>query len=77
MSAKIDLTGKKFGKLYVLREDGRIRKEAAWLCVCSCGMRKTMKQWSEFLNVPYGTLQRKAKQGKAGTFLKGRLNASA
>ena len=37
MSRKIDLTGQKFGRLTVLHEDGRIRKEAAWLCECECG----------------------------------------
>lgn len=37
MSAKIDITGQTFARLTVLREDGRIRKEAAWLCSCECG----------------------------------------
>lgn len=42
MSAKIDLTGKVFGKLTVLREDG-VRtspngsRTLLWRCVCECG----------------------------------------
>lgn len=36
-SRKIDLTGKRFGRLVVIREAGRKRKEAAWECLCECG----------------------------------------
>lgn len=34
---KIDLTGRVFGRLTVVREDGRICGGLAWLCRCSCG----------------------------------------
>ncbi|MCL2598139.1 MAG: hypothetical protein FWD66_10930 [Paludibacter sp.] len=34
---KIDLTGKKFSMLMVIKEAGRKREEAAWLCKCDCG----------------------------------------
>lgn len=37
MSVMIDLTGKQFGKLLVLKQDGYIGKELAWLCRCECG----------------------------------------
>lgn len=42
MSAKINLTGKSFGHLIVLSENGRHRKEAAWLCLCECGTEITL-----------------------------------
>lgn len=32
-----DLTGKKFGKLTVLRENGRSHKQYLWECKCECG----------------------------------------
>lgn len=37
MSKKIDLTGQRFGKLLVVSEAGRKRKEVQWLCKCDCG----------------------------------------
>lgn len=37
MSRKIDLTGKRFGKLTVIGEAGHRGKELAWLCQCDCG----------------------------------------
>jgi hypothetical protein len=40
MSKVIDLTGKRFGNLIVLRHDGFMRRSAAWLCVCDCGREK-------------------------------------
>lgn len=33
----IDLTGKKFGRLTVIRRDGHKGHRVAWLCRCSCG----------------------------------------
>lgn len=36
-SRKIDLTGRNFGRLVVIREAGRKRKEVAWECLCKCG----------------------------------------
>lgn len=38
-SRKIDLTGKRFGKLVVIRENGRKRKEVQWECLCDCGKK--------------------------------------
>lgn len=37
MSTKIDLTGGRFGRLRVIGEAGRKRKEVLWECVCDCG----------------------------------------
>lgn len=41
MSKKIDLTGQRFGKLVVLREDGKKWDKVAWLCQCDCGKLHT------------------------------------
>lgn len=35
---KEDLTGKRFGKLFVIRRDGSITGQAMWLCKCDCGV---------------------------------------
>lgn len=38
MSRKIDITGKRFGKLTAIREDGRdTHGIILWLCECECG----------------------------------------
>jgi 5-methylcytosine-specific restriction endonuclease McrA len=38
MGKKIDLTGKTFGRLYVLKEYGKNKSnKITWLCRCSCG----------------------------------------
>jgi len=38
MTAKINLTGQRFGKLIVIRDDGRTKDERViWLCRCDCG----------------------------------------
>lgn len=34
---KIDLTGRRFGRLLVIREAGRKNGHVAWLCRCDCG----------------------------------------
>ena len=34
---KIDLTGKKFGRLTVLKQSGTKHKECVWECMCDCG----------------------------------------
>ena len=34
---KIDITGQRFGRLIVLRENGRKGKSLLWLCRCDCG----------------------------------------
>lgn len=43
MSARIDLTGKKFGRWTVLRFTGqRLHSSALWTCRCSCGTETTV-----------------------------------
>lgn len=37
MAKQIDLTGKRFGKLYVIGRDGYLNNQKAWLCRCDCG----------------------------------------
>ena|SRR5690554_430155 len=45
MSKKIDLTGKKFGKLTVLKEAPKRGQVRYWLCQCDCGSNpKEIKQ---------------------------------
>jgi hypothetical protein len=34
---KIDLTGKKFGRLTAMSEIGKKHKQVYWLCICECG----------------------------------------
>ena len=46
MSVKHDLTGQQFSKLIVIRENGRIRKEVAWLCQCECGNEITVSAYN-------------------------------
>lgn len=49
MSRKIDLVGKKFGNLEVLKEDfsrkGTKAKSAYWFCKCTCGNIKSINSW--------------------------------
>lgn len=41
-----DLTGQRFGRLLVLRENGRdARGKARWLCLCDCGKKVTKNSW--------------------------------
>lgn len=43
MSVKIDLTGKKFTRLTVIKEIGRSkRRDILWLCRCDCGKEKIL-----------------------------------
>ena len=46
ISKKIDLTGQRFGRLLVLEERGRKRKEIAWLCQCDCGNAVVIGGWN-------------------------------
>ena len=42
MGSAIDLTGKRFGKLTVLKREGTTNdKQAKWLCLCDCGKTST------------------------------------
>lgn len=43
MAAHInDLTGQKFGRLTVIRQDGHRGRNIAWLCLCECGNTVTV-----------------------------------
>ena len=43
MSGLIDLTGQKFGRLFVIKRNGsNDRKRALWLCQCECGNKVTV-----------------------------------
>lgn len=47
MSPKINLTGRKFGRLTVLREDGRDKRgELLWLCLCGCGRELSVRGYA-------------------------------
>lgn len=43
MSKKIDLTGKVFGRLTVIKEAGRNKTSLLWLCRCECGIEKIIQ----------------------------------
>lgn len=43
MPPTIDLTGQVFGKLTVIRRNGIIYPQAAWLCQCECGNTSTVR----------------------------------
>lgn len=61
MTAKVDLTGQKFGRWTVLKEDGRDeRGRALWLCRCDCGTERAVKGWRlrEGTNRSCGCLRR-------------------
>lgn len=38
------LIGKRFGKLLVIEQDGKIFTNTAWKCLCDCGNYKTVKR---------------------------------
>lgn len=42
MPNKIDLTGRKFGRLTVVSEAERISKRIRWICLCECGKIKNV-----------------------------------
>jgi hypothetical protein len=43
MSARIDITGQRFGRLVALSENGRDKHgQARWLCRCDCGATTTV-----------------------------------
>lgn len=43
MTAKKDITGRRFGLLSVLRENGKLSGKIAWLCRCNCGNERTIR----------------------------------
>ncbi len=42
MGALTDLTGRRFGRLLVLRRSANRGRRVTWLCQCSCGHRKRL-----------------------------------
>lgn len=38
----VDMAGRKIGRWTVIERDGEKNREAAWLCECACGTRKTL-----------------------------------
>jgi hypothetical protein len=42
MKVTHDLNGLQFGRLCVIRENGRLNKRAMWLCKCECGNEVTL-----------------------------------
>lgn len=42
----IDLTGQRFGRLTVIRKNGRMNRNVAWECKCDCGNTKTISSYS-------------------------------
>ena len=40
---KIDLIGRRFGRLWVKEEAGRLYNSCAWKCICDCGVEKTIR----------------------------------
>jgi hypothetical protein len=42
MGVHIDLTGRRFGRLIVLRKGKNRGRRVTWLCQCKCGQRKTL-----------------------------------
>jgi hypothetical protein len=43
VTALIDLSGKRFGRLTVLHQDGHMGRDVAWMCVCDCGQTKRLR----------------------------------
>lgn len=46
MGLRIDLTGKKFGRLTVIKENGRRHGEVCWECKCECGNVVTVPSYT-------------------------------
>ena len=45
-STRIDLTGKRFGNLTVIRFQGNRKSGAHWRCRCDCGNERTVYYWN-------------------------------
>jgi hypothetical protein len=43
MSAARNLAGLKFGRLTVMRRAGRQRRSLMWVCVCDCGVERSVR----------------------------------
>ena len=44
MKKKVDLTGKKFGKLTVIGFHSRVNYKDYWECLCSCGNKSKVRE---------------------------------
>jgi len=43
MNRVLELSGKQFGKLTVIRRSGSLRGKSVWQCICECGMTTVVK----------------------------------
>lgn len=47
MKARIDITGRRFGRLVVLRWEGYSRSwQSMWRCRCDCGKEVVVMKWN-------------------------------
>lgn len=51
MGRKLELSGKQFGRLTVIRENGKKNGRAAWLCKCDCGNTIKVSYYSLMLGL--------------------------
>jgi hypothetical protein len=56
---KIDMTGKKIGRVTVIKQQGTIRGKISWLCQCDCGNQKVIS----------GTLLRRGESVSCGCLI--------
>ena len=63
MGRKLELSGKRFGRLTVIRENGKKNGRTAWLCKCDCGNYTTVQ----------GSLLNKGRVVSCGCFRKEQL----
>ena len=70
MGSQVDLTGRRFGRLTVLRpaEDQRFWGDPLWVCACDCGGTKTARRSSLTRGdaLSCGCLQREAQSAFCG-----------
>lgn len=59
-----DLTGRRFGKLKVLRRGSNVNGGTAWACLCECGNTRTIRSCSlvKGATMSCGCLRRSASQ---------------
>jgi hypothetical protein len=68
MSARVDLTGRKFGRLRVLIFAGQSHGNALWLCLCNCGKESfvTSPNLKSEITRSCGCLKREHEQSYTG-----------
>lgn len=44
---KIDITGNKYGRLTVIKENGKQGKNIMWLCKCDCGCGTVIRKYDK------------------------------